>query len=64
MIELLGLRQPEHGVARSRDEAHTVAGRIGFPVMVRPSYVLGGRAMEVIYDHEQLDQYICAKRSR
>jgi carbamoyl-phosphate synthase large subunit len=53
-----GLRQPEHGVARSREEAHVAAGRIGFPVMVRPSYVLGGRAMEVIHDHAQLDQYI------
>jgi carbamoyl-phosphate synthase large subunit len=53
-----GLRQPEGGSARSREEAHAVATRIGFPVMVRPSYVLGGRAMEVIHDHEQLDQYI------
>jgi carbamoyl-phosphate synthase large subunit len=57
-IQECGLRQPEHGVARSREEAHAVANRIGFPVMVRPSYVLGGRAMEVIHDHAQLDVYI------
>ncbi len=57
-IDSCGLRQPEHGAARSRDEAHQIAGKIGFPVMVRPSYVLGGRAMEIIYDHDQLDQYI------
>jgi carbamoyl-phosphate synthase large subunit len=57
-IEELGLRQPEHGAARSREEAHVIADRIHFPVMVRPSYVLGGRAMEIIHDHDQLDQYI------
>jgi carbamoyl-phosphate synthase large subunit len=60
-IEECGLRQPEHGSARSREEAHAVADRIGFPVMVRPSYVLGGRAMEVIYDDEKpvlLDRFL------
>ncbi|MFM2152348.1 MAG: hypothetical protein RL199_783, partial [Pseudomonadota bacterium] len=57
-IRDVGLRQPEHGLARSADEAHAVAERIGFPVMMRPSYVLGGRAMEVVHDHAQLERYI------
>src|SRR5215470_8164565 len=58
LIEKLGLKQPENGVARSPDEAHGTAGKIGYPVMVRPSYVLGGRAMEVVYDSESLDRYM------
>ena len=58
LIEKLGLKQPENGVARSPDEAHVTAQRIGYPVMVRPSYVLGGRAMEVVYDSESLDRYM------
>jgi carbamoyl-phosphate synthase large subunit len=58
MIEKLGLRQPQNGVARSADEAFAVARRIGYPVMVRPSYVLGGRAMEVVYDDADLQGYL------
>ncbi len=58
MIEKLGLRQPQNGVARSADEAFAVARRIGYPVMVRPSYVLGGRAMEVVYDDADLTGYL------
>ncbi|HVP59181.1 MAG TPA: carbamoyl-phosphate synthase large subunit [Myxococcaceae bacterium] len=58
LIEKLGLRQPENGVARSPEEAHVTAQKIGYPVMVRPSYVLGGRAMEVVYDSESLDRYM------
>jgi carbamoyl-phosphate synthase large subunit len=58
LIERLGLRQPENGLARSRDEAITVAARIGYPVLLRPSYVLGGRAMEVVDGPDQLDHYI------
>jgi carbamoyl-phosphate synthase large subunit len=58
MIEKLGLRQPMNGVARSADEAFAVAHRIGYPVMVRPSYVLGGRAMEVVYDDADLAGYL------
>ena len=54
----LGLLAPEHGVARSADEALEVAARIGFPVMVRPSYVLGGRAMECVYDAGDLARYM------
>ena len=58
LIDKLGLRQPENGVARSPDEAFAVARRIGYPVMVRPSYVLGGRAMEVVYDDADLRGYL------
>ncbi|HZH02485.1 MAG TPA: carbamoyl-phosphate synthase large subunit, partial [Myxococcaceae bacterium] len=58
LIEKLGLKQPENGVARSHEEAFRVAERIGYPVMVRPSYVLGGRAMEVVYDASSLERYM------
>jgi carbamoyl-phosphate synthase large subunit len=58
LIEKLGLRQPQNGVARSAEEAFAVARRIGYPVMVRPSYVLGGRAMEVVYDDTDLETYL------
>jgi carbamoyl-phosphate synthase large subunit len=53
----LGLRAPQWGIARSLDEARAVARDIGFPVMVRPSYVLGGRAMERVYDARGLEDY-------
>ncbi len=58
LVEKLGLKQPENGIARSRDEAVAVAARIGYPVMIRPSYVLGGRAMEIVDSLSQLDDYI------
>jgi carbamoyl-phosphate synthase large subunit len=58
LIDRLGLRQPANGVARSGEEAFRVAQRIGYPVMVRPSYVLGGRAMEVVYDDADLANYL------
>ncbi|SDA29723.1 carbamoyl-phosphate synthase large subunit [Sphingomonas sp. NFR15] len=58
MINRLGLRQPANGIARSRDEAVAVAERIGYPVLMRPSYVLGGRAMEIVDSLVQLDDYI------
>ena len=54
----LGLKQPPNGLARSREEAAAVAERIGFPVVIRPSYVLGGRAMEIVHDHAGLARYI------
>ncbi len=57
VIEKLGIRAPAWGIARSLDEARQVAAKIGFPVMVRPSYVLGGRAMERIYDASMLESY-------
>jgi carbamoyl-phosphate synthase large subunit len=53
----LGIRQPENGTATSLDEAIEAAERIGYPVLVRPSYVLGGRAMEIVYDERTLKQY-------
>jgi carbamoyl-phosphate synthase large subunit len=58
LVEKLGLRQPANGIARSRDEAVAVAARIGYPVLMRPSYVLGGRAMEIVDSVAQLDDYI------
>jgi len=58
LVEKLGLRQPENGMARSRDEAVAVARTIGYPVLIRPSYVLGGRAMEIVDSEAQLDDYI------
>jgi carbamoyl-phosphate synthase large subunit len=58
LIAKLGLKQPESGVAPSVAKARDVADKIGFPVLIRPSYVLGGRAMEVVYDHLQLDRYL------
>ena len=58
LIVKLGLRQPENGVARNAEEAFAVARRIGYPAMVRPSYVLGGRAMEVVYDDADLKNYL------
>jgi carbamoyl-phosphate synthase large subunit len=58
LVEKLGLRQPLNGIARSRDEAVAVASRIGYPVLMRPSYVLGGRAMEIVDSVQQLDDYI------
>jgi carbamoyl-phosphate synthase large subunit len=54
----LDLRQPANGLARSYEEAEIIAGRIGYPVVVRPSYVLGGRAMEIVYQVEQLRKYM------
>jgi len=56
MIEL-GIPQPESGTARSFEEAVEIARKIGFPLMVRPSYVLGGRGMEIIYDEDALKKY-------
>jgi carbamoyl-phosphate synthase large subunit len=58
LIDKLKLKQPENGVARSHAEAYAVAERIGYPVMVRPSYVLGGRAMQAVYDKGALERYM------
>jgi carbamoyl-phosphate synthase large subunit len=54
----LGLKQPHNGTARSRDEAFRVAADVGYPLVIRPSFVLGGRAMEIIRDDAQLERYI------
>jgi len=58
LVQRLDLKQPANGIARSRDEALRVAERIGYPVLLRPSYVLGGRGMEVVDGPAQLDHYI------
>jgi carbamoyl-phosphate synthase large subunit len=58
LIQSLGLLQPANGIARSREEAIAVAERIGYPVLIRPSYVLGGRAMEIVETTGQLETYI------
>lgn len=58
LINKLKLRQPQNGIARSREEAIAVAEKIGYPVLMRPSYVLGGRAMEIVDTQAQLENYI------
>src|SRR5690606_32903854 len=58
LIDKLGLRQAESGIAHSPAEARAVAETIGYPVMIRPSYVLGGRAMEIVRDAGELDRYV------
>ena len=58
VLERAGLPAPAHGTALSDEQALVVAGRIGFPVLVRPSYVLGGRGMEIVYDREGLVDYL------
>ncbi len=58
LIDRLRLMQPESGIARTPAEARTVADRLGYPVVIRPSYVLGGRAMEIVADSSELDRYI------
>ena len=58
LINKLKLKQPENGIARSREEAIAVAEKIGYPVLMRPSYVLGGRAMEIVDTQAQLENYI------
>ena len=58
ILRQLDIRQPRNGLARSEEEARTVAETVGYPVVVRPSYVLGGRAMEVVYDEHELNRYM------
>jgi carbamoyl-phosphate synthase large subunit len=58
ILEKLSIPQPESGIARSAEEAFAIAEDIGYPVMVRPSYVLGGRAMEIVYDEASLKDYV------
>ncbi len=58
LLHRLGLQQPENGIARAAEEAEAIAERIGYPVVIRPSYVLGGRAMEIVFDRVQLARYM------
>jgi len=60
MMRKLGIPMPESGMASNMDEALVVANRIGYPLMVRPSYVLGGRGMEIVHDEEMLKRYVAA----
>ena len=58
LLHELKLKQPTNGIVRSNEEATIVADKIGFPLVVRPSYVLGGRAMEIVHDHQSLNRYM------
>ena len=58
LLKELGIPQPDNGMAASAAEAREVAARIGYPVLVRPSYVLGGRAMAIVYDEDALERYV------
>ncbi len=58
LLHKLNLKQPDNGLARSFEEAEKIAEKVGYPVVVRPSYVLGGRAMEIVYSLDQLSNYM------
>jgi carbamoyl-phosphate synthase large subunit len=58
LLQKLSLLQPENGIARSAEQAEAITERIGYPVVIRPSYVLGGRAMEIVHDRAQLHRYM------
>ena len=58
LIKKLEINQPENGSANSSEEARRIATRIGYPILVRPSYVLGGRAMKIVYDERSLDMFM------
>src|SRR6185312_6020856 len=58
LLDRLGLQQAQSGIATSPGAARAIADEIGYPVLIRPSYVLGGRAMEIVRDSAQLDRYV------
>jgi carbamoyl-phosphate synthase large subunit len=58
ILSRLGLKQPENGIARTMSQARTEAAKVGFPALVRPSFVLGGRAMEICYDMTQFERFV------
>ena len=60
LLRRLGLKQPPNGMARNMAQARLEAAKIGYPVLVRPSFVLGGRAMEICYDNSQLERFVAA----
>jgi carbamoyl-phosphate synthase large subunit len=57
MIQRLQLRQPNNSIVKSAEEGISEAAKVGYPLVVRPSYVLGGRAMEIVYNEEELKRY-------
>jgi len=63
LVQKLGLKQPKNAIASTAEEALKAAGEIGFPLVIRPSYVLGGRAMEIVRDMPQLERYIREARA-
>ncbi|AYN87210.1 carbamoyl-phosphate synthase large subunit [Commensalibacter melissae] len=58
LLQKLGLRQPSNGIAHNAEDAEIIAEKIGYPVVIRPSYVLGGRAMEIVHDRNSLHRYL------
>ena len=58
MIQRLQLRQPNNSIVKSAEEGISEAAKVGYPLVVRPSYVLGGRAMEIVYNEEELKRYL------
>ena len=58
LVNKLKLKQPKNGIASTEAEAMQIADQIGFPLVIRPSYVLGGRAMEIVHNKDQLEKYI------
>lgn len=58
LLNTLGLKQPENGIANNMNDARQVVGKVGYPVLVRPSFVLGGRAMEICYDKAQFERFV------
>jgi len=58
VLRKLEIRQPKNGIARTFEESLAVANKVGYPLVVRPSYVLGGRAMEIVYEQDELERYI------
>jgi len=61
LIDRLGLKQPPNRSARTESDALQLAGEIGYPLVVRPSYVLGGRAMEIVHEQKDLERYIARR---
>ena len=58
MINKLNLRQPNNSIVKSSEEGIREAAKVGYPLVVRPSYVLGGRAMEIVYNEDELKRYL------